>query len=158
MYKRLFLFFMVLAVAAGIGFAEGSKEEEPEQPDWRRGPGRFDAEIVELTGTIMLEDDGFPVLKSGNEEYVLMYPYYLEDEIDVRDGAEITVEGFVAPHHPRWEKDEDTVYIRVTKAVIDGEEYEVPFGPRGGRKGFGGRRPGFGRGGCCDGGYGRNRW
>lgn len=149
MYKKMFLIAVILAVAAGISFAEGNKEKANEQSEWQRGQGSFSPEIMELTGTVMIDDEGFPVLKSGNEEYVLMYPNFLDDEIDVQDGDEVTVEGFIAPH-PRRGTANDVTYLRVTKATIDGEEYEIPYGPRDGGRRSGGKGFGPGRGGCCD--------
>jgi len=161
MYKKLFLILAVIAVVAGISFAEGNKEKGVDENDWRRGSGSFSPETVELTGTISLNADGFPVLRSGGEEYVLMYPYFLDDDLEIQEGDEISVEGFLAPH-PRRAEDDDATYVRVTKAIIDGEEYEIPHGPRSNSRGSG-RRGCWGddddfRGKSSRRGGGKNRW
>jgi hypothetical protein len=74
-----------------------------------------------------------------------MVPRWAVDDLEVEEGQTVTVEGYVAENTP-WGG--DGIYLRVTRAVIDGEEYELedrPGGsmgmgdPRGGRGGRGGR-------------------
>ena len=126
---------MVLLSLAGAAFAEGAQE----------APGRdFPEETTTLTGTIDISDFP-PVLTADGKEYLVMVPRFLADDIEIEDGSTVTLEGYVHEAYGRFASD-DTEVISVTKATIDGTEYEVD------RRGTGGR---FARGaapygeGCC---------
>ena len=146
--KKIMLVFAVLALVGGFAFAGGTKDTEPETQTvpYGRGMQWEEADPVSLTGTLVLEDDRFAKLESGGKTYYLMYPYWLADDIDVTDGEEITVEGYIG-HGPRFSSDEPAVMV--TKAVIDGKEYDLTdehYGLMGGRGGMrGGRRGPSGR-------------
>ena len=80
--------------------------------------------------------------------------------MDLEDGQTVTVEGYTVEGMPCFE-DEEEVHIWVTKAIIDGKEYDMEAGGfRGGhmgsRRGMGMMGPG--RRSCGDGntrGWGR---
>lgn len=168
--KTVLIVLLALAVAATGAFASGSKEDKApqEQPGyygpgpggcwgggpgggprggfgrggfgpsrgWRMGQGlEFSEEKVSLTGKLYFEKRMHPELKTGAQEYELMVPRHLLYGLDLKEGQEVSVEGFVAAG-------EDESYLWVTKAVIDGKEYDLE---RGARMGWGPRR---GRRGC----------
>ncbi len=105
-----------------------------------------------------------PELKSGGKEYELLVPHYYAYELDLKDGQTVTVEGYTVEGMPCCEDEaEEEVHIWVTKAVVDGKEYDLEGeGFRGGHMGPGmgmgmmgpGRRP-FGDGESRD---WRRRW
>ena len=69
-----------------------------------------------------------------------MFPRFLIDEVDVAEGQRITVEGYEMPGpRMRWKSDEQ--HLMVTKATINGKEYDL------------GEQYGYGP--CMDGDYGR---
>jgi hypothetical protein len=141
--KKIIVLLLIAGVAAAGAFAGGSKEDESEaaRPDWRRLP-RGDApelseETITVTGKVYFEDRMHPELKSGSEEYELLVPRFHVYELNLEDGQTITVEGYTVEGMPCCEDhEEEEVHIWVTKAVIDGEEYDLDAeGFRGGRMG-----------------------
>jgi hypothetical protein len=68
-------------------------------------------------------------LKADGKEYELMVPRFYLYDLELKEGQQVTVEGYVA------QGDEEN-YMFVTKAVIDGEEYDLERG----------RGPGWGPG------------
>ncbi len=148
--KVVSIVLLAVAVSAPAAFARGTKDDAPPATgpwarDWR-GPEISDKK-TELTGTLSLKD-WHPVLKTDKEEVVLMVPGRYRYDIDVKEGDAIKVEGYLAEDHPWW-GDKDQKALLVTKAVVNGKEYEIDdraWGPMG--MGFGGpgmmRRP-YGR-------------
>ncbi|MBN2509778.1 MAG: hypothetical protein JXB03_05850 [Spirochaetales bacterium] len=134
------IFIAVLFIfAAAFSFAEG-QNEAPVQP----GPGPLKGnpsaedtfEEVTLTGAVDLS--GFaPRLVTKDETYMLMVPRILPEGVEVADGDEITVTGYLhdAPrgYGRGYVTDASVKVIGVTKAVIGGQEYDIPrgYGPRG---------------------------
>jgi hypothetical protein len=111
--KHPALVFLLVLIAGTSAFAEGSREvERPE----------LAGEIVSLTGTIELSMNP-PVLQSGGEEYLVMVPRAYQSEIAVEDGAQVTLEGYV--HEGFGRNTADQQVISVTRAIIDGNEYDV---------------------------------
>jgi hypothetical protein len=177
---RKILIFAVLLSMTTVAAVFGAGDQEDDYEDGRR-PGRrygygprheerwegFNGEILSLTGTVKAGDGWRPELETSGGTYELMYPPFLDDGLDVKDGEEITVEGYLVPG-PRWEENEEREeqHLHVTKAVIDGKEYVIEHpGPRsggpGGRRDYGGRgcrrddSPGWGNGRGDSRGYGR---
>jgi hypothetical protein len=172
--KRIIILLLIAGVAAAGVFASGNKEDESEaaRPDWRRMPRgeapEFSEETITVTGELYFENRMHPELKSGSEEYELLVPQHYAYDLDLKEGQTVTVEGYTVEGMPCCEyEEEEEVHIMVTKAIIDGEEYDLEAGGFGGghmgfRKGMGhgmgmmgpGRRP-YGRGDSRD--WGR-RW
>ena len=116
MNKSIVALFLILAGTAAV-FASGAQE----------APRLFsEEELSTLTGVLKL-GDAAPILLSGGEEYLVMVPPFAVPEIELEDGQEITLEGYVHEGFGRF-ADEDEQVIRVTKAIIDGQEYEIDFG------------------------------
>ncbi len=153
--KRIIILLLIAGVAAAGVFASGSKEDESDvtRPDWRRMPRGeapdFSEETITVTGELYFENRIHPELKSGSEEYELLVPRFYAYELDLEDGQTVTVEGYTVEGMPCYEEEEE-VHIWVTKAIIDGKEYDLEAGGfwgghMGARRGMGmmgpGRRP-----------------
>jgi hypothetical protein len=164
--KRIIILLLIAGVAAAGVFASGNKEDESDvtRPGWRRMPRGeapdFSEETITVTGELYFENRMHPELKSGSEEYELLVPRFYAYDLDLEDGQTVTVEGYTVEGMPCFE-DEEEVHIWVTKAIIDGKEYDMEAGGfRGGhmgsRRGMGMMGPG--RRSCGDGntrGWGR---
>jgi hypothetical protein len=145
--KKIILLTIMLTVIAGTAvFANGEQEGGFDNAVRPRGSYGEEPELLSLTGTLKLAYGQRPELVTGDEEYELLYPYYLAEGLDIEDGETVAVEGFIVPGH-KWKWEENEKHLRVTKAVIDGEEYDLEaygpgFGPMmGGR--YGSRRGGL---------------
>ena len=151
--KRIGLVLFIAAALSAAVIAEGTQE----------APGRFEpAENATLTGTISITSFP-PVLTADGKEYYVMVPPWAADDIEITDGQKITLEGYIHQGYGRFAAPGSSV-IAVTRAVIDGNEYEIDrpgsggryaygpcwddraWGPRGGRGGRGGMMggPGYG--------------
>ena len=169
MKKRLLLSLVLIPILlGGIGataaFASG-QNEEPAQPYGRPGPGRgygdrpaptFSEETITVTGQLYFRNRMHPELESGDAEYELLVPRYYVYEADLKEGQTITVEGYTVTGMPMFDQEDgEEVHIWVTKAVIDGKEYDLErygHGPGRGRMGMRGAPYGYGP--CGPGGYG----
>ncbi|WP_319559115.1 hypothetical protein [Marispirochaeta sp.] len=126
--KRISLVFLIAAALSAMVFAEGAQETP--------APGRFaPAETSVLTGTISIQSFP-PVLNADGQEYYVMVPPYAVDGIKISEGQEITLEGFVHQGYGRFAAPGSTV-IAVTRATIDGTEYEIDRPGQGGRFAYG---------------------
>jgi hypothetical protein len=115
--NRLIAALLLILAGTTAAFASGAQE----------APRPFaEEELSTLTGVLKLGDTA-PVLVSGGEEYLVMVPPFAVPDIELEDGQEITLEGYVHEGFGRF-ADEDEQVIRVTKAIIDGEEYEIDLG------------------------------
>ncbi len=140
----LVLIFLMLTGLAGA-FAKGRQEgqEYPYGPRWG-GPGNFAGEKSEITGELYFRNKIHPELKSGGEEYELLVPHRYYYGIDLQEGQTITVEGYqVEGMYCMGDEEEDETHIWVTKAVIDGKEYDLS---EYGYGGMGGHMMGWGHG------------
>lgn len=111
--KHFALVFMLVLLTGMAVFAEGSREVA--RP-------ALEGDVVTLTGTIDLSVNP-PVLKSGGEEYLVMVPRTYQAEIAIEDGAQVSLEGYVHEGYGRNTTDQQV--ISVTRAIIDGTEYDV---------------------------------
>ena len=116
--KRLLIAALVMGVIVTAGvFAEGASETQSVSDYW---------DTKTITGRVTFTDWPFPELTSDGKTYELMVPPQAVYELDVKSGDTITVEGILVDSEMRTGEDE--ILLRVTKANVDGEEYEVPFG------------------------------
>ncbi len=125
MKKITFTLALLLVLSLGSVFASGSQEQE-------EGPWGFrddyQGELIELTGRVNFPGYGHLELAAGGENYKLMVPFFLLDEVDIQDGETVTVEGYLVPG-PRWSDDDgDEKHLAVTEATVDGETYDLGFG------------------------------
>ena len=153
MARKVLMTVLALSLAlAASAFASGEKEAAP-APGAAAGRPPFAAQAGEkltLTGTLALDGLWHPVLKSGGKEYVLMVPRYLTANLDVKEGEQVSVEGYTVTGAPRGVEEGD-IALFVTKATIKGKEYDLsqsrgPMmgGARGGRNWGPGMRGGRG--------------
>ncbi len=159
--KRFTVVLLITLITAAAVFANGAQESQSSQQPTQPGPGfgrnqapppPAEAETVTLTGTVKVSVFP-PVLVADGVEYKIMVPPWAAADISIKDGQEITLEGFLNDDcFGRYsaETDEDNI-LMVTKAIIDGQEYEIDMPGPGGfdHHGRGGMRPGS---------YGRGRW
>lgn len=167
MNRKMMLVLLLAAVVAATGaFASGKKEDQtPPQgrgyygpgpggaPCWGPGPqGRgygprlprggwaqedwlkFSEEKVTVSGPLYFQRRLHPEVKSAGKTYELLVPRFYLYELDLKEGQTVSVEGYVASG------DEEN-YLWVTKAVIDGKEYDLERYRRGPMMGsWGGKR------------------
>ena len=115
--KRIILFSFVLALVTLTGaFANGSSEAQELADTW---------ETVTVSGAVSFEDWPHPEITSRGTTYELMVPRLPVEELDIQAGDTVTVEGIVVDR-----SDSEEVYLKVIRAVVDGEEYFVPYGGR----------------------------
>lgn len=125
--KVLSVVLLVAAVSATTAFARGTKDDTTPGP-WARGWRGPDVseKKTEVTGKLSLED-WHPVLKTDTEEYALMVPGRYRYDIDVKQGDTVKAEGYLVENAP-WCRDENEKALLVTKAVVNGKEYQIDEG------------------------------
>lgn len=164
MNKKGIILLAVLMIAGGSVFASGQQDADDSDTAVRgrntmRAERNFSdcdemPEEVSMTGTVDFTSRGTLMTVAG-EEWRLMYPQQMVN-IDIEDGTEITVKGWVVelPDQMKthWEIEDYANIFHVTSAEIDGETFELDFGPmgRGGDFGRGFEKEGR-RGGASDG-------
>jgi hypothetical protein len=155
MAKKILAVSLVLGLAfAAVSFANGQKE-----PGASAAPGQAgNGQKLVLTGSVLFQNLIHPTLKSGDKVYELMVPRYLVYQADLKEGAQVTVEGYQVRGMPPWAQGDDgNIDVFVTKATINGKEYDLSQfrGPMAGGYGYGrGRGMMGGWGGGYDRGYG----
>jgi len=120
--------FLFIGVLGGL-FAAG-QSEYPAVPYGPRGGYAFQTpwEKITVTGEIYFVDKLHPEIKSGGKEYELLIPRFLYYGIDVKEGDEVTVEGYEVPapyHEMVYGEEGDEIHLMVTKADINGKEYDL---------------------------------
>ena len=135
--KRVLITVLVLSLITSVAavFAEGQVENgqtpygagRSVNPRWDNEYGDS-LETISVTGKIYFEDRVFPELISDSKKFELMVPRYYQYGTDLKEGQTITVEGFLAPETgpccTEEEAEGEEVHLRVTKAIIDGIEYD----------------------------------
>jgi hypothetical protein len=109
------------------------------QPGMMQGAGGFaarggmlgsawdDAEETSLSGRLELAADEFPVLNSGGAEYTLRISPALSSELSVRNGQQISVEGYVR-EFPSFDLMGTERIVHVTAMEADGTRVVLPDG------------------------------
>lgn len=124
--KVVSIVLLAVAVSAPAAFARGTKDDAPQATGpWARGwkGPEVSEKKTELSGTLSLKD-WHPVLKTDKEEVVLMIPGHRRYDVDVKEGDSVKVEGYMVEGGPR-RGDKDQKALLVTKAVVNGKEYEI---------------------------------
>ena len=149
MAKKIFTISLVLGLAlAGMAFAGGQKEPGVQAPA-QAGPDANGPKVV-VTGSVSINNLIHPTIKSGDKVYELLVPRYLVYRSGVKEGTKVTVEGYTVQGRPAARQSDDgNIDLFVTKATIDGKDYDLTQ-YRGGRFANGDR------GGYCGG--PRGRW
>jgi hypothetical protein len=158
--KSILLAFLFTAVAVGafargpMGGCGGCDGEGP----GGRGHGLFggmkgffypgDKKAETITGTVLADKDRIPLVKSGKDEYILLFPWFLLDELNLSAAGQVTVTGFTGPS-PISGSSQKILFAKTIK--IGDKTYDVEalmkekgFGP--GREGCDGEGEGRGEG------------
>ena len=114
--KKLMI-VLLIALTAVSAFASG-KDEENGQAD------PYERELIRVEGALGFGEYGEPYIEQDGVKYLLRIPVAQTDVPDVEEGDVITVEGYAMEMNRFWNKN---TYrnLRVTKAIIGGEEYEI---------------------------------
>jgi uncharacterized protein YpmS len=148
MMKKAFLFGVLLICSTAIFAAPPMMGQNPSNGT------ATTAQLVELTGTVVLEFNQPAILQSGSKRYRLMIPGNVEIDAKIKAGDSITVKGYA--FEPQT-ADTTDVYLHVTVLKAGGKEYVLPnpgskamgngmMGQGKGQKGFSGN----GQGWCMD--------
>lgn len=153
MAKRITIIASLMLMAA-LSFANG--QQEP-------AAAAAGQQIITVKGALTFENLIHPTLKSADKTYSLLVPRYLAYQAGLKDGAEVSVQGYVVQNLPGWNAPDNALFV--TKATINGKDYDLSQ-YRGGMMGgngaygpggmMGGAYGGYGRG--MMGGRGPGRW
>ena len=153
MAKRFLVLIAALTLATAA-FAAGQGE--------RGQPGVFQGDKLVLKGTVSFPGGPHVILKSGDRQYLLMVPPWLVEASGVKEGAQVSVQGYQLAHLPpmMWPAGgtANVVGLYVTQATVDGKDYDLARYY--GEMMMGGRGPGNGHGygpGVMERGYGAGR-
>jgi hypothetical protein len=121
--KRTLITAIIFIAAAGLVLANGRPESGIRTPPWVESHPGFaeEQEEITVTGKLILNENEWSRLLADGKEYLLMYPYGIELDIDVVSGEEITVKGFSRD----FETENGIVYahLMVNRAIIQDKEY-----------------------------------
>jgi len=118
MAKRFLIVLAALAVAADAAFASGQNEPAT--------GSAFQGDKLVLKGTVSFQGLPHPILKSGDKQYLLMVPPYLVYQSGVKEGTQVTVQGWQLANLPRWAGDDNKlVGLFVTQATVGGKDYDL---------------------------------
>jgi len=139
MAKKLFMALIALSLATAA-FASGQTEKAQ--------PGVFQGDKVALKGTVSFQGFPHPILKVGDKQYLLMVPPYLVRRAGVKDGDQVSVQGYQLTDSPRfpWAGGDtpNLIGLYVTQATVAGKDYDLARYY--GESMMGGRDRGFGPG------------
>jgi hypothetical protein len=139
MKKAMIVLLVLVTGLSGAAFAAGQIEEAQRNAPSARPAWDFeDEDLVKVTGKVSYENRIHPELKDGSTVYNLMVPRMYLYSVELDEGKTVTVEGYLTDEFPGrrpWGDvaDDNGQYIAVTKAVIDGKEYELDhpmYGPQ----------------------------
>lgn len=148
---KTIILLLVLIVGLPLAlFARGTAEDgstvTPPEAPWvaAEGPSYDEENKVTLTGKIYFDNLMHPVLKSGGKEYELMIPRMYLYSIELEEGESVTVEGYEADEPTGFmrgwrfqdEGEDNELHILVTKATVDGVEWDLESS----RYGYAGKR------------------
>jgi hypothetical protein len=147
MAKRISIIAALIFIAA-LSFANGQQEPA----------AAASGQTITVKGTLTFENLLHPTLKGSDKTYYLLVPRYLPYQAGLKDGAEVTVQGYIVNDLPRWDVPDNALFV--TKATINGKDYDLSQYHRGMMGGYGpgmmgayygggmvgGRGPGWGPG------------
>jgi hypothetical protein len=142
--------FTVGLISVASLAAEGAQERWGGSDPANAQRPYYNSERVNVEGTVELTASGVELEANDGKHYELMYPRFLAEDVEVKDGQNVAVEGYLVPG-PRWGWGEEENHLRVEKVTIDGKDYDLAsrFGP-----GYGSRTGGWGPGACWGNGAG----
>lgn len=118
--KSLLIFSLLFLSASAFLFAMAEQEYPGPSYGWA-----YPNEEVTVTGKVYFFNRLYPEIESGGKKYELLVPRHVYYGINIEEGKEITVKGYVVPP-PRFEPiEENEIYLAVTEAEIDGRRYNL---------------------------------
>ena len=116
---------LILSIVAGLALATAAFASG--QKDTATAPlAAATGEKITLTGALSFTNLVHPTLKSGDKVYTLLVPRRLIYQSSLKEGTIIGVEGYQAAGLPSWaDVATGTIAVYVTKATIDGKEYDL---------------------------------
>ena len=147
MTRKVFLIALAFGLLiAGTAMASGQKDQAAPTI-----PGATGQRLT-VSGTLSFVNLIHPTLKSADKVYELFVPRYLVNQAAVKEGATVSVEGYLVQGTPAaTATDDGNIDLFVTKATIDGKDYDLSqyrgqmMGGRGGRGAPGRGGMGLGR-------------
>ena len=149
MKGKMFMTIVLITMIAAVGVyasANPDGRDDSYPPGWGgrfQGEDRhmqdFSGETITVTGTLSLENWMHPELEADGIEYELLVPRFRGGP-DLEEGEIVTVEGYTIEGMPCCDQEEghDEIHLWVTKAIVDGEEFDLENeGWRGGMMGRG---------------------
>ncbi|HKK47509.1 MAG TPA: hypothetical protein VJ932_00335, partial [Alkalispirochaeta sp.] len=97
----------------------------------QRGIALDDLESETVSGRIQLRQGALPTVPSGGTTYALHIPRILTDQIAIRDGQHVSIEGYITTARSFDLLSEETI-LRVRALESEGTRVVAPF--RGGRR------------------------
>jgi hypothetical protein len=107
--------FALALITAGAALASGQKD----------APVAATQQSITVTGAISYLSTMHPLLKSGDSVYELFVPRYLVVEAGVKEGATVSVEGYRVDAPSVGSTDDGNIDLFVTKATINGTQYDL---------------------------------
>lgn len=95
-----------------------------------------DDEVISVTGKLELENGEQAKITVKGETYTLMAPWHQLEELELKDGQTVTVNGYEKTARFQWDGKEKMLHV--TTITIDGKVTEFDFTMMGGKEG---RRP-----------------
>lgn len=95
-----------------------------------------DAEIITVSGKLILVNGEMATVTSGGVTYTIMAPWNQLMELELTDGMNVTFEGAEIQLPMQWDNKERSLMI--TKVTINGKTTEIDHTDRAGYMGFGG--------------------
>jgi hypothetical protein len=166
MGKKILAFAVLFAVAlTGVAFANGQKDTAiagsaaagTASATGLVVPGTnipaVTGQKLTLAGALSFQNLIHPTLKVSDKVYELMVPRFLIDQAGLKEGAQVTVEGYEVKDMPMMGRaaaatttDDGNTDVFVTKATINGKDYDLAqFGGQGMGRGMGRGMMGAGR-------------
>ena len=119
MAKKLFIVLIALSLATAA-FASGQNEKAQSSV--------FQGDKVTLKGAVSFQGYPRPILKVGDKQYLLMVPPYLVRKAGVKDGDQVSVQGYQFADSSRfpWGGDNSNLIgFYVTQATVGGKDYDL---------------------------------
>lgn len=108
-----------------------------------------DDEVISITGKVVLENGEQATITVKGETYTLMAPWHELEELELKNGQTITVNGYEKTARFQWDGKEKMLHV--TSITIDGKVTEFDFtmmgGGRDGKRHMDGENKGNRRGG-----------
>ncbi len=100
-----------------------------------------DAEIITISGKLVLVNDELPTIIDSGVTYTLMAPWFDLEDVELTNGMKITLKGAEITRRLNWDGKEKNLIV--TEITVNGKtteiDHEEGFGHMGGKMGARGR-------------------